>query len=316
MVGMSAEAGTPGRGRAWRTGGVLGILLVLLAAVALASTGATPVGTGGDRGPSDRVLDTFFSLVFVFMAAGSVGLVLLILLPTRELAEARAQARQRRGMLAAALTFGLVFLALALLLRYGVYRGGTTGEEGGLAPPSSLDGTRGQPLEEEPYEPDFAPWPVAVVLTLVALAAAAAYASRRARRRHLGAESSTVGLELAEVLDETIDDINAEVDARRAVIAAYARMERTLAAHGLPRRPPEAPEEYLDRALRELSIGARAIAQLTALYEWARFSHHAVGADMKARAIAALVSVQEDLRAARVAAEPERGAAPPAARTA
>ena len=37
----------------------------------------------------------------------------------------------------------------------------------------------------------------------------------------------------ADVLDETLDDLRAETDPRRAVIAAYARMERALAAFGL-----------------------------------------------------------------------------------
>ena len=55
---------------------------------------------------------------------------------------------------------------------------------------------------------------------------------------------------LADVLEETIDDLRAEADPRRAVIAAYARMERALAAAGLPRSPAEAPDEYLRAHLR------------------------------------------------------------------
>ena len=59
---------------------------------------------------------------------------------------------------------------------------------------------------------------------------------------------------LADVLDETLDDLRAEADPRRAVIAAYARMERALAAYGLPRRPSEAPDEYLQRILADLDV--------------------------------------------------------------
>ena len=59
---------------------------------------------------------------------------------------------------------------------------------------------------------------------------------------------------LADVLDETLDDLRAETDPRRAVIAAYARMERALAAYGLPRRPSEAPDEYLQRIFADLEV--------------------------------------------------------------
>ncbi len=39
--------------------------------------------------------------------------------------------------------------------------------------------------------------------------------------------------DLATTIGIAIDDLEAEPDARRAVIAAYARMEATLARHGL-----------------------------------------------------------------------------------
>ena len=63
---------------------------------------------------------------------------------------------------------------------------------------------------------------------------------------------------LADVLDETLDDLRAETDPRRAVIAAYARMERALAAYGLPRSPAEAPDEYLQRIFADLEVSRRA----------------------------------------------------------
>ncbi len=61
---------------------------------------------------------------------------------------------------------------------------------------------------------------------------------------------------LADVLEETLDDLRAEIDPRRAVIAAYARMERALAAFGLPRSPSEAPDEYLQRIFVDLDVSA------------------------------------------------------------
>ena len=76
------------------------------------------------------------------------------------------------------------------------------------------------------------------MLALVAIAVVAWYLSYRARRRRLEPMSDALLPVLADVLDETIDDLRAEADPRRAVIAAYARMERALAAYGLPRTRP------------------------------------------------------------------------------
>ena len=61
---------------------------------------------------------------------------------------------------------------------------------------------------------------------------------------------------LAAALDESLDDLRADPDLRRAIIAAYARMETALAAAGLPRHPAEAPLEYVERALLTLDTSA------------------------------------------------------------
>jgi hypothetical protein len=81
-----------------------------------------------------------------------------------------------------------------------------------------------------------------------------------------------------------------------------------LAGHGLPRKPAEAPLEYLGRMLAELSVSDRAARALTDLFERAKFSQHAVGPEMKDEAIEALETVRDDLLAARALAEKERAA--------
>ena len=63
--------------------------------------------------------------------------------------------------------------------------------------------------------------------------------------------------ELAATVDDAFAELDAEPDPRRAVIAAYARMERALAAHGLARHPFEAPLEYLARIAPSL-VGSEA----------------------------------------------------------
>jgi uncharacterized protein DUF4129 len=79
-------------------------------------------------------------------------------------------------------------------------------------------------------------------------------------------------------------------------------MERTLAAAGIPRRPSEAPFEFLTRALHELDASADSVTRLTDLFEWAKFSPHQPDESMRDDAIAALEAVRDELRAPAVAA--------------
>jgi hypothetical protein len=102
---------------------------------------------------------------------------------------------------------------------------------------------------------------------------------------------------MARTLDESIADLRAEPDPRRAVIAAYARMERALAAQGLARAQAEAPVEYLTRVLRRLKVSSGAVGSLTHLFERAKFSSHQVDAAMRTEAIGALVEVRDELKA-------------------
>jgi hypothetical protein len=79
------------------------------------------------------------------------------------------------------------------------------------------------------------------------------------------------------------------------VIAAYRRMEATLADAGLPRRPWEAPREYSGRAHNYLELSAGPLQTLTALFEEARFGLGEVGEPLRGRAIAALTALREEL---------------------
>ncbi len=151
--------------------------------------------------------------------------------------------------------------------------------------------------------------PVLVTMGLIILAVVAWWYAGRARKRARGELHSELAAAVALAVDESLDDLRAEPDPRRAVIAAYARLERVLAAHGLPRKPAEAPLEYLGRMLAELSVSDRAARALTDLFERAKFSQHAVGAEMKDEAIDALQTVRDDLLAAQALAEQERAAA-------
>jgi hypothetical protein len=101
---------------------------------------------------------------------------------------------------------------------------------------------------------------------------------------------------LDQVLEEGLDELAAEPDPRRAVIGAYARMERSLAGVGLPRSGPEAALEYLARLLQRLGAHSAPAQQLTDLYQLAKFSRHPIDEEMKRQAIAALVELGDQLR--------------------
>jgi hypothetical protein len=137
---------------------------------------------------------------------------------------------------------------------------------------------------------------VAVVLVLVAGCAVLLIAGKGAKRtpRPLWRLPSHEAVSLA--LDESLDDLRSEPDLRRAIIAAYARMEHALAAGGIPRRPSEAPFEYVERALGELATNSESVRRLTDLFEWAKFSQHEPETEMRDDAIAALVAVRNELR--------------------
>jgi hypothetical protein len=109
---------------------------------------------------------------------------------------------------------------------------------------------------------------------------------------------------LDEVLADTLDDLRAEQDPRRAVIRAFARMEKTFAAHGVAREPAETPRQYVLRALDTLGVSSASVERLTKLYERAKFSRLEIDEGMKGDAIDALAGLRAELEpeAARAAA--------------
>jgi len=142
-----------------------------------------------------------------------------------------------------------------------------------------------------------ATWVLLGVLGVFGALAAALVLGPRVRRSLLDARTGRHGA-LAALVDESIDDLRSEADPRRAVIAAYARMERGLGRAGLARQPFEAPLEYLRRVLLDLQAGAQPVGRLTELFERAKFSRHDVGADAKDEAIECLLAIRGNLRTA------------------
>ena len=279
------------------------VVLGSLAVVAIASTGSTSSGTGRTRRPADTLLDTILTLGLVAVVAGGI-LVAYGLMQRKEIAAQVASGRYPRTSIVGWLLFVAAFTAFAYW-RLGLWKPKQASPGVSDAfPPNRIPPPGGTPADPNAntYEPHIAWLAVALVLLLVAGAVVAYVVSGRRARRHVS-ERVSLAEDVAAVLDETLDDLRAEPDPRRAVIAAYARLERVLAANGLPRRDAETPEEYLPRFLLSLEVSDAAARRLTDLFEWAKFSPHSVDGEMKEEAIGALEQLRDELRTAREASE-------------
>jgi 4-amino-4-deoxy-L-arabinose transferase-like glycosyltransferase len=210
--------------------------------------------------------------------------------------------RKRKSTVQSLVTFLVAMALLTIVVRS---LAGSVGPR--LRPPAPQGAAGGGDSSAAParYEPEFTVWPVLAVAALAGIAVVAWWLAARGRRQAREPHGTTPAEALADVLAETLDDLRAERDPRRAVIAAYARMERALAASGLPRDPSEAPEEYLRKILSDLAVTGRAAARLTSLFAWARFSGHDVRPEMKEEAIETLEQVQHELAAADAARRAE-----------
>jgi hypothetical protein len=292
-------------GAAGRTLAAATAVVALVAVVAIASGGSTPRGGIGTHRPSEGLLDTALSLFVV--GIGVCAVVVAVMLSFFGRFTPDGAPRRRRSPLQSVIVFVVTMALLALFVRAVVASRGPRIPS--LAPgesdrgPAGSGGTTG-------YEPEFALWPVLGVAALALVAAVAWWLAARGRRSVREPLRATPEEALADVLAATLDDLRAEADPRRAVIGAYARMERAFAASGLPRAPAEAPQEYLERVLGDLSLSRRAAARLAALFAWARFSGHDVRPEMKDEAIETLEQVQQELAAADAARRAEAAAAP------
>jgi len=151
------------------------------------------------------------------------------------------------------------------------------------------------PLKALPARHAHFQWPLALGLGALVLLGGAWVVVSRDRRPEPPTAGESVEEELARAIGSTIDDLRRERDARRAVIAAYANMERILASHGLARSRAEVPYEYLAKVLGVLHVSESSVRQLTELLEYAKFSPHEIDEAMKEQAIESLVAVKEDL---------------------
>jgi hypothetical protein len=272
------------------------VVLALVAIVAIAATGSTPTGTADARPPAEVILDTILSLGMLLLVPAAIILV-YGLMQRKAIQKEIASGRYPRTGFAGFLVF-LGFLCVIAYFRYRDWERPVVEDELGER---AFPGEPGRPTtspEPTTYEPEFAWIPVLVVVGMVAVGLGAAFLALRRQELASPTEDDSMAAEIAAVLDDTLDDLRAERDPRRAIIAAYARLERVFAAHRLPRRLQETPGEFLSRVGPELELGQDSLGRLTDLFTRAKFSTHEVDARMKEEAIEALSTVRDELVAA------------------
>ena len=97
---------------------------------------------------------------------------------------------------------------------------------------------------------------------------------------------------LGTAVEESLADLRAEGDPRRAIVRCYARFERAAADSGHARRPWLTPSEFMHEVLARRSLPRAAVPTLTGLFELARFSHHPLGPSERDRAVDALHEIR------------------------
>jgi hypothetical protein len=67
-------------------------------------------------------------------------------------------------------------------------------------------------------------------------------------------DSAMPAVPLVTAVEESLDDLRAEGDPRRAIVRCYARFERVAADSGLERRPWLTPTEFMREVLARMSL--------------------------------------------------------------
>jgi len=282
----------PSYDRRGRFGSLTIALIVLLALVAFSSRSG--FGGSGSPAPNNTYISYAMSVFLILFVLAIPVSVYLWITRTREAEDEGKSANNRfyRTLI------GIVLLAIIMALRFWIrphtsfFHNGIFGSGHGLGQANKLkNGAKTTP------QPHFE-WTVLwVFLGIGLLVVALGIVQWRRREVPVAAEEALPEDELAVTLSDAIDDLEREADPRRAVIAAYARMERDLGRHGLSRRISETSLEYLRRVLLERTARGSSVERLTALFERAKFSTHEITEPMKQDAIASLRDIRDGITA-------------------
>jgi len=275
-------------------------LTALFALVAVASRGHKPGGGSGAAAhdPPKILWEYAASVMIVLMPIAGILIVWTMAQSRRQAVLSGNRSWHRSLMILAAM---LPILVAAFFLVRHLHPGSvprvptlpTTTPAVHHKKTPSAQSTR--PVQQSHFQ-----WLPVLVLGSLVLGLGVTAAASLAYRRRCGealTEEEAMMAALDEVLADTLDDLRAERDPRKAVIRTYARMERTFAAYGVPRAESEAPLEYVARVLDRLRVSVFAVRKVTQLFARAKFSSHEIDAGMKDEAIDALAGLRAELEA-------------------
>jgi predicted outer membrane lipoprotein len=270
-------------------------LTALLALVALASHAHRPGGgQGGGTSETPKLIFEYgASVMFILLPFGIITVLWVASLGRRQ--KLLDGGGSFRSELRTIFSFALVAIPVAYLIRHFVTsqvnpRPGGIGAGGGATGSAQVSTNHAATGQFH--------WVVALIVGSLLLAVAVGVVAAIVVKRMRGDDwerEATLSAALDEVLADTLDDLRAEKSPRRAVIRAFARMEKTFAAHSVEREPSETPREYVERALDRLGVSSASVRQLTNLYERAKFSRLEIDEAMKADAIDALAGLRAEL---------------------
>jgi len=270
----------------------IGIAVTALVVLVGAASHGRPLRAGSGTGPTAAFFDYVATTTLLFAIAMAVTVVIAL----RAAHTGKGPPRRGRWNLMTALIYFFASVLIAYLISTSTFihrLQHAAQQHPAQAQPAG--GPRATPAPPKNLRDARIRWDeIAIVLVIVGGVCVYLLLSRperRALRSHGRSRRA-----LADALDESLDDLRRVPDVRRAIIAAYARMEHALAYAGLPRAPSEAPYEYIERSLVEIEASADAARRLTDLFERAKFSQHEPAESMRDEAIDALVAVRDELR--------------------
>lgn len=273
-------------------------LIALLALVAVASHAHRPgggTGAGPDNAPT-LITDYIASVMIILFPFGAIFVVWGMF---RSRKKALLEGRTSWWRTLILVTAMSIVGASAIYFARGHTFFRTSGQPSAkVQKAKSAQPHKGKPAPAVKPPPSHFRWEVALIMGSIVVAigfsAAAAY-YRRWRTGDAWDREAALAVALDEVLADTLGDLRAEGDPRRAVIRTYARMEKTFAAYGVSRDEAATPHEYVENVLARLQVSAFAVQRLARLYERAKFSEHAIDASMKDEAIETLVGLRAEL---------------------
>jgi len=241
----------------------------------------------------------------VFMLIAGIGIVMLAALavlassgrrrkhdpPERESSPIEVHWIWKLVAILLLVAFGAALVAAAVIGSKRAQHASALGGTFGVGEPGQLSGrTRGA---NGFVVPSWLPWTVLGIVAVAVVVGVVVLWLRRPRPSAAPPEASAARAAVA----AAIGALDREADPRRAVIAAYGAMQRTLSEHGVTRSPTEAPREYLQRVLTASQANEREARTLTGLFEEARYSTHPIPERLREVALTALRSLQGRLQA-------------------